>query len=167
MSTLFEAIAKKKIKVCHCLGTWVWWSGHGNTGQRTRETTERHHTRHSGHVRQQRARCDMMQVVFFWRHQRGPAPYTKRNAMQRSKFDIGRADAGAGGMSMISSSSGASGMGASSSSSDASAMAQSIRSSGASWSAAASATASLKWASLWARNGRHQLSKPCSRRRNP
>ena len=37
--------------------------------------------------------------------------------MQRSKFDIGRADAGAGGMSISSSSGGASGMGASSSSS--------------------------------------------------
>ena len=43
--------------------------------------------------------------------------------MQRSKLDIGRADAG--GMSIISSSGGASGMGASSSSSDASSMAQS------------------------------------------
>ena len=43
--------------------------------------------------------------------------------MQRSKFDFGRADAGAGGMSMISGSGGASGMGALSSSSDASAMA--------------------------------------------
>ena len=122
-------------------------------------------------MRQQRARCDMMQVVFFFgRDQRGPAPYTKRNAMQRSKFDIGRADAGAGGMSMISGSGGASGMGASSSSSDASAMAQSTGSSGAGsgsmcleknssreWSAAASATASLKWASLWARNGRYPV----------
>ncbi len=27
---------KKKNKACHCLGVWVWWSGHGNTGQRTR-----------------------------------------------------------------------------------------------------------------------------------
>ena len=45
--------------------------------------------------------------------------------MQRSKLDIGRADAGAGGMSIRS------GMGASSSSSDASAMAQSTGSSGA------------------------------------
>ena len=41
-----------------------------------------------------------MQVAFLGvETQRGPAPYTKRNAMQRSKFDIGRADAGAGGMS--------------------------------------------------------------------
>ena len=89
-----------------------------HTGQLTRETTE--------------GRCDMMQVAifFFWRHQRGPAPYTKRNAMKRSKFDIGRADAGAGGVSFRSSSSGASGMGASSSSSD-SAMAHSTGSSGA------------------------------------
>ena len=122
-------------------------------------------------MRQQRARCDMMQVViFFGRRQRDPAPYTKRNAMQRSKFDIGRADAGAGGMSMISGSGGASGMGTSSSSYDASAMAQSTGSSGVGsgsmcleksssreWSAAASATASLKWASLWARNGRHPV----------
>ena len=38
--------------------------------------------------------------IFFWRHHRCPAPYTKRNAMQRSKFDIGRADAGVGGMSV-------------------------------------------------------------------
>ena len=44
---------------------------------------------------------------------------TRRRAMQRSKLDIGRADTGAGGMSIRS------GMGASSSSSDASAMAQS------------------------------------------
>ena len=42
--------------------------------------------------------------------------------MQRSKFDIGGADAGAGGMSISSGSGGASGMGASSSPSDASAM---------------------------------------------
>ena len=35
--------------------------------------------------------------------------------MQRSKFDIGRADVGAGGMSISSGSGGASGMGASSS----------------------------------------------------
>ena len=90
--------------------------------------------------------------------------------MQRSKFDIGGADAGAGGMSMISGSGGASGMGASSSSSDASAMAQSTGSSGAgsgsmcleksssrARSATASATASLKWAPLWARYGRHPV----------
>ena len=83
--------------------------------------------------------------------------------MQRSKFDIGRADAGACGMSMISSSGGASGMGASSSSSEASAMAQSTGSSGVGsgsmclekrssreWSAAASVTASRK-SPLWAR----------------
>ena len=64
----------------------------------------------------------MRQVaIFFERHQRGPAPCTKRNAMQRSMFDIGRADAGVGGMSISSGSGGASGMGASSSSSDASA----------------------------------------------
>ena len=50
--------------------------------------------------------------------------------MQRSKFDIGSADAGAGGMSISSGSGGASGMGASSSSSDASAMAHSTGSSG-------------------------------------
>ena len=50
--------------------------------------------------------------------------------MQRSKLDIGRADAGDGGMS-ISSGSAASGMGASSSSSGDSAMAQSTGSSGA------------------------------------
>ena len=66
-----------------------------------------------------------MQVVIFWRSQRGPAPYTRRSAMHRSKLDIGGEDAGAGGMSVSSGSSGASGMGASSSSSDASAMAHS------------------------------------------
>ena len=49
--------------------------------------------------------------------------------MQRSKLDMGGADAGAGGMSISSSSGGASGMGASSSSSAASAMAQSTGSS--------------------------------------
>ena len=86
--------------------------------------------------------------------------------MQRSKFDIRGADAGAGGMS-ISSGSGPSGMGASSSSSDASATAHSTGSSGAgsgsmcletssswAWSAAASATASRNSALLPAR-------KPC------
>ena len=96
--------------------------------------------------------------------------------MQRSKFDIVGADAGAGGMSISSGSGGASGMGASSSSSDASAMALSTGSSGAGsgsmflaksssreWSAAASATASLKWASLWARNGRHPVVQACGR----
>ena len=51
--------------------------------------------------------------------------------MHLSKLDIGGADAGAGGMSMISGSSGASGMGASFSSSDASAVAQSRGSGGA------------------------------------
>ena len=69
---------------------------------------------------------------FFRKTQRGLAPYTRRRAMQRSKLDIGRADAGAGGMSMTSGSGGASGMGASSSSSEASAMAHSTGSSGAS-----------------------------------
>ena len=82
--------------------------------------------------------------------------------MHRSKFDIGGADAGAGGMSIKS------GMGASSSSSDASAMAQSTGSSGAGsgsmclekrssreWSAAASATASRNSALLPARNRCH------------
>ena len=72
----------------------------------------------------------MVHVAFFG-PQRGPAPYTRRSAMHRSKLDIGGADAGAGGM-LISShagGAGASDMGASSSSSDASAMAQSTRSS--------------------------------------
>ena len=51
--------------------------------------------------------------------------------MHRSKLDIGGADAGAGGMSIISGSGGASGIGASSSSSDASDMAHSTGSLGA------------------------------------
>ena len=101
-----------------------------------------------------------MQVAFFFgRHKRGPAPHTKCNAMLRSKFDIGRADARARGMSI---SGGASGMGASSSSSDASAMAQSHR---VFWSGIwlnvpgqeISPTASLKWASLWARKRRQPV----------
>ena len=41
----------------------------------------------------------MMQVVGA---QRGPAPYTRRSAMHRSKLDIGGAAAGAGGMSISS-----------------------------------------------------------------
>ena len=113
-----------------------------------------------------------MQVViwlFFWRTQRGPAPYSRRSAMHRSKLDIESADAGDGGMSISygSGAAGASGMGAPSSSSDAyvtaqSTTAQSTGSSGAgsssmclekssswAWSAAASSTACLKWASLW------------------
>ena len=55
-STLFEAIAQKK--VCHCLGAWDWWSGHGNTGAGQ-------DTQDNGHARQQRdadlrckAQCD-------------------------------------------------------------------------------------------------------------
>ena len=56
----------------------------------------------------------MMMVEYFFETQRGPAPYTRRRAMHRSKFDIGGADAGAGGMSISSGSGGASGMGASS-----------------------------------------------------
>ena len=111
----------------------------------TDTTTERHDTRDNGHVRQQRD-----DVFFLGRWLLLVA--TKRRAMQRSKLDIGRADAGDGGMSIISGSGGASGMGASSSSSDASSMAQSTGSSGAGsgsmclaksssreWSAAASA----------------------------
>ena len=50
--------------------------------------------------------------------------------MQGSKFDIGRADVGEGGMPVTSGSGGASGMGASSSSTDASAMHHSTVSSG-------------------------------------
>ena len=65
--------------------------------------------------------------------------------MQRSKLDIGGADAGAGGMPITSGSSGASGLGASSSSSDASAMAQSTRSSGA-----GSGSVCLEESSSWA-----------------
>ena len=87
-----------------------WWSGQKDT-------------RDNGHVRQQSAQCDMLMVVPCVKTQRGPAPYTRRRAMQRSQFDIRGGDAGAGGMSISSGSSGASGMGASSSSSDASAMA--------------------------------------------
>ena len=90
--------------------------------------------------------------------------------MQRSKIDIDRADARAGGMSTSSGSGGASGMGASSSSSDASAMAHSTGSSGAgsdslclekssswAWSAAASVTASRNSALLPARNGSYPV----------
>ena len=73
--------------------------------------------------------------MFFYKTHRGPAPYTRRRAMHRSRLDMRGADAGAGGMSISSGSGsggGASGMGASSSSSEA--MAQSTRSSGAgSW----------------------------------
>ena len=64
--------------------------------------------------------------------------------MQRSKFDIRGADAGAGGMSISSGSGGASDMGASSSSSDPSAMAQSTGSSGA-----GSASMCLEKSSSW------------------
>ena len=104
VNTFLRPSQKKKRPSCLCLGT---------PGQ----DTQNKDTRDNGHVRQQRARCDMMQVAFFFgRHQRGPAPYTKRNGMQRSKFDIGRADAGVAGMSISSGSSCASGMGASSSS---------------------------------------------------
>ena len=84
--------------------------------------------------------------------------------MHRSKFDIGGADAGAGGMSITSGSGGASGMGASSSLSEASAMAHptgsSVAGSGSmcleirssrEWSAVASVTASRKSPTLWAR----------------
>ena len=127
-------------------------------------------TSHNGHVRQQRAQYGMMMVVYFCFGSAWSIAVHEAQSEQRSKLDIGCADAGAGGMSMISGSGGASGMGASSSSSDASAMAQSTGSSGAgsgsmcqekgsswAWSAVASATASLKWASLWARNGRHPV----------
>ena len=85
--------------------------------------------------------------------------------MQRSKFDIGRADAGAGGMSNQLRLKWCVWHGR-----DASAMAHSTGSSGAgsgsmclqksssrARSAADSSTASLKWASLWARNGRHPV----------
>ena len=53
---------KKQKPSCHCLGAWA---GHPEQRQRTRETTERHHTRDNGHLRQQRAQCDMMMVVHF------------------------------------------------------------------------------------------------------
>ena len=100
--------------------------------------------------------------------------------MQRSKFNIGCADAGAGGMSMTSGSGGASGMGASSSSSEASAMAQSTGSSGAgsgsicfakrssrAWRAAASVTASRKSSSLWERKRRQPVVHAWFCRRRP
>ena len=107
VNTFFEASRKKKRRPSrHCLGAWA-----GDTEQKLE-------TRHTG----QRTRDDVIWYAcgnFFGRHPRGPAPHTKRNAMQRSKFDIGRADAGAGGMSISSGSGGASGMG------DGSAMAQS------------------------------------------
>ena len=92
--------------------------------------------------------------------------------MQRSRFDMRGADAGAGGMSISSRSGGASGMGASSSpsSSVSSAIAHiggpSSAGSGAmclakrssrEWSAAASSTASRKAPSLWARSWRHPV----------
>ena len=111
--------------------------------------------------------------MFFYKTHRGPAPYTRRRAMHRSRLDMRGADAGAGGMSISSGSGsggGASGMGASSSSSVASAMAQSTGSSGAgsgtmclekssswAWSAAASVTASRKSPSLWARKRRQPV----------
>ena len=41
---------------------WESWAGHTERRQRTRETTGRHHTRDNGHVRQQRAECDLMMV---------------------------------------------------------------------------------------------------------
>ena len=92
--------------------------------------------------------------------------------MQRSRFDMRGADAGAGGMSISCGSGGASGMGASSSpsSSVSSAIAHiggpSSAGSGAmclakrssrEWSAAASSTASRKAPSLWARSWRHPV----------
>ena len=92
--------------------------------------------------------------------------------MQRSRFDMRGADAGAGGMSISSGSGGASGMGASSSpsssvssaiahiggpsSSGSGAMCLAKRSS-REWSAAASSTASRKAPSLWARSWRHPV----------
>ena len=91
----FEAIAKKKRPSCHCLGAWAGHFEQRHTGQRTRETTE--------------GRCDMMQGQFFFGRWLLLVA-TRRRAMQRSKLDIGRADAG--GMSIISGSGGASGMGA-------------------------------------------------------
>ena len=124
------------------------WARH--TGEPTRETTERD--------------AEMMQVAIFGGTQRGPALYTRRIVMHRSKLDIRGAETGAEGMSISSGSGGASDMGASSSSSDASAMAHSTGSSGGgsgsmclekssswAWSVAASSTASLNWASLWTR----------------
>ena len=48
-----------------------------------------------------------MRVAILGRPQRGPAPYARRSAMHRSKFDLGGANAGAGGMSISSGSGGA------------------------------------------------------------
>ena len=70
----------------------------------------------------------MIRVAIFWKVQRGPAQYTRRTAMHRSKLNIAGADAGAGGMSI---SSGSGGADASRSSSDSSAMVHSTGCSGA------------------------------------
>ena len=77
--------------------TWKHGCGPGHTRQPTRGTTER----------DAEMRCKWQ---FFWRRQRGPAPYTRRSAMHRSKSDIGGADAGAAGMSISSGSRGGSAM---------------------------------------------------------
>ena len=52
-------------KTCTRAGLLGPHRGHTEQRQRTRETTERHHTRDNGHVRQQSAQCDMMMVVHF------------------------------------------------------------------------------------------------------
>ena len=85
------------------------------------------------HVRQQRETLKCDAGGNFGRTQRSPAPFIRRSAMHRSKLHIRSVDAGAGRMSIISSSGGggASGMSASSSSSTYSARAHSTRSSGA------------------------------------
>ena len=110
-----------------------------------------------------------------------PAPYNSRSATHRSKFDIGRADAGVGGMSISSGSGGASGMGASSSSSDSSAVAQSTESLGVgSGSICLAKNAPVACSSLGFFNSLAEFgialcaqltpsrcSRPCSRRRGP
>ena len=112
----------------------------------------------------------MMMVVDVFRDSAWSSASSRRRPIQRSKFDIGRADAGADGMSMTSGPGGASCVGASSSSSEASAMAHSTGSSGAGsgsmylenrssrgWSAAASVKASRNSPSLCARKRRHPV----------
>ena len=116
--TPFDAIAlpfsQKKTKII-----WESWARHTERRQRTRETTGRHHTHGTTGTCDNREQ-NVMLCIFDKTH-RSPAPYTRRRAMQRSNLVMGGADAGAGGMSISSSSGGASDMGASSSPSVASA----------------------------------------------
>ena len=64
VNTFLRTSSRKKKQKPSCYSLRAW-AGHTEQRQRTRETTERHHTRDNGHVRQQRAQCDMMMVVHF------------------------------------------------------------------------------------------------------